>query len=132
MQTLIEIVEAVELQEARQRIPEDLRDTHPYSSTALWTYYARTHHDAEGDICNYCNMFDGKTFTGDMLRVTFPDHRWEGMDIYPDIHKTLWGKEGTCACLLIREPENSPLVYDMWNTIGVDWTEEPRKEDTQK
>lgn len=131
MQTLIEVVQAVEqaeLTEARGRIPEEYRNTHPYSSTALWTYYARTDHEAPGDSCPYCKMFDGQTFTGDMLRTTFPDHYWKGPDIYANVHKTLWNKEGTCTCLLIREPEKSPLVYDMWSRLGTDWKELPKKE----
>ena len=33
-----------------------------------------------------------------------------------------------CTCLLIREPENSPLVYDMWSRLGTDWKELPKKE----
>jgi hypothetical protein len=121
---IVQIVEAVE--KARSRIPEDLRDTHPYSVNALWTYYSRTDHDAPGDSCPYCKMFDGQTFTGDMLRATFPDHYWKGNDIYANVHKTLWGKEGTCTCLLIREPDREKLgLLEMWGSLGTDWTEKP-------
>jgi hypothetical protein len=124
--------EIISLEKAKSRIPEDLRNTHPYSAQALWTFYARTHHDPEGETCNYCSMFDGQTFTGDMLRSTFPDHYWEGSDIYPDVHKTLWGKEGTCACLLIREPGDvDELNLSLWTQLGVDWTETPKIEDIE-
>lgn len=116
--------------EARSRIPDDLKASHPYSQNALWTYYARTHHEPEGESCQYCQMFDGQTFRGDQLRTLFPDHRWEGTDIYPDVHKTLWGKEGTCACLLIREPDTMPLQLDMWADLGYDWWKlTPEKEE---
>lgn len=130
---LVEAVEATETfearQKARQRIPSYLKHTRPYSANTLWTYYERTHHDPEGETCNYCSMFSGQTFTGDMLRSTFPDHYFEGDDIYPDIHKTLWGVEGTCACLLIREPTDVPeLNLELWTSIGVDWKETPKTE----
>ena len=114
----------IAVHEARNRIPDHLKHTSPYSVNALWTFYARTHHDPEGETCNYCHMFDGQTFTGDQLRVTFPDHYWEGDDIYPDVHKTLWGREGTCACLLIREDDkwgDEPNL-SLWSDIGTDWT----------
>ena len=122
--------EPLTLEKARKRVPDDLRNTHPYSVTALWTYYNRTDHDPEGDTCIYCKMFDGQTFTGDQLRSVFPDHEWKGNDIYPNVHKTLWGKDSTCACLLIREPEDVDEVnLNMWSQLGVDWTEKPNKED---
>ena len=131
MQSLIEAVTAVEsflLDEAKTRIPEEYRKTRPYSANTLWTYYTRTDHDAPGDSCPYCKMFDGQTFTGAQIRSVFPDHYWKGPDIYVNVHKTLWNKEGTCTCLLIREPEDSPLTYDMWSQLGTDWTELPRKD----
>jgi hypothetical protein len=62
----------------------------------------------------------------------FPDHRWMGDDIYANVHKTLWGdkSDGTCGCLLIREPEGkeSPY-YSLWSSIGTDWTELPKEEE---
>lgn len=120
------------LEKARSRIPEEYRGTAPYSAFTLWTYYSRTDHDAPGDSCPYCNMFDGQTFTGDQLRTVFPDHYWKGPDIYANVHKTLWNKEGTCTCLLIREPKDSPLVYDMWSRLGTDWTEKPKNDVEEK
>jgi hypothetical protein len=130
MQSLVAAVVAVH--EARQRIPDHMKDTHPYSALALWTFYARTHHDPEGETCNYCSMFDGQTFTGAQLRSVFPDHRWEGDDIYPDVHKTLWGKEGTCACLLIREAETDKDLMpnlSLWSQIGTDWKDNKSSDD---
>ena len=124
----VQIIEEIESYEkAIKRIPEHLKDTHPYSAFALWTFYLDTHHTPEGKSCIYCEMFDGQTFTGADLRSVFPDHRWEGDDIYPDVHKTLWGKEGTCACLLIREPnDEAPPNFSLWSgTIGTDWTQTP-------
>jgi hypothetical protein len=73
-------------------------------------------------------MFDGTTFSGSQLRTVFPDHKWEGEDIYPDVHKTLWGIPDTCACLLIREPEAPKLNLNMWSGIGSGWTQEPIKD----
>jgi len=113
------------LEEATKRVPDDLKHTHPYSAFALWTYYARTDHDPPGETCPYCSMFDGQTFLGSDLRVMFPDHYWKGTDIYPDVHKTLWGKEGTCACLLIREPDDAENPnLDFWGSLDTDWNEE--------
>jgi hypothetical protein len=92
----------------------------------------RTHHEPEGESCAYCSMFDGQTFNGTQLRSVFPDHEWVGVDIYPNVHKTLWGVDGTCACLLIREPEDFELPnYSMWSQIGTDWTEKPKKEEDE-
>lgn len=127
---LIEAVEAVRVFEgAKNRIPDDLKNTHPYSAFASWTYYMRTHHEPEGDSCAYCQMFDGQTFTGDQLRSVFPDHQWDGVDIYPNVHKTLWGIDSTCSCLLIRDPEDFELPYhDRWTRLGVDWTKGPEPE----
>jgi hypothetical protein len=72
-------------------------------------------------------MFDGSTFTGSQLRTVFPDHEWVGDDIYANVHKTLWGKEGTCGCLLIREDEKwgPESNLDLWSNIGTDWTKGP-------
>ena len=129
---VVDVVKAVKearIEEARQRIPDEFKKTHPYSALALWTYYARTDHDPPGETCPYCSMFDGSTFTGDTLRITFPDHYWKGSDIYPDVHKTLWGKEGTCACLLIREPDEVDPNLDIWSSIGTDWSELPKEEE---
>ena len=112
-------VQAVE--KATKRIPTNLINTHPYRVNALWTYYLRTEHEPKGESCVYCEMFDGQTFPGSFLRVMFPDHRWEGDDIYPDVHKTLWGISGTCACLLIREPDETNINLDMYGQITVDW-----------
>lgn len=123
-QTAPEVLEAVLA--ARQRIPRELRGTHPYSANTLWTYYNRADHDPEGDTCLYCRFFDGQTFTGAQLRSVFPDHVWRGSDIYPNVHKTLWNRESTCACLLIRESEGAgenKLDLDLWTDLGTDWTE---------
>ncbi len=129
---MISAVEAVlVVQEARKRIPDDLKDTHPYSALALWTYYLRTHHEPKGDSCIYCQMFDGQTFTGAQLRSVFPDHEWVGDDIYPNVHKTLWDVEGTCSCLLIREPKEELPYYDMWSQIGTDWKQGPKQEEEE-
>jgi hypothetical protein len=120
------------LEEATKRIPDHLKDTHPYSTNALWTFYLDTEHQPEGPSCPYCLMFDGQTFTGAQLRSVFPDHRWVGDDIYANVHKTLWGDkaDGTCGCLLIREPEGKELpVFSMWSQIGTDWTELPKEEE---
>jgi hypothetical protein len=121
------------LSEARKRIPDYMRNTNPYSANALWTFYLDTEHQPEGPSCPYCKMFDGQTFTGDQLRSVFPDHRWEGDDIYANVHKTLWGdkSEGTCGCLLIREPKENTDVFDMWSQVGTDWKEQPKKEESE-
>lgn len=122
LQEAIEAVEAVEYTEAaRKRIPDHLKATHPYSVNALWTFYLDAHHQPKTESCPYCIMFDGQTFTGDQLRTVFPDHTWEGDDIRANVHETLWGTD-TCACLLIREPEDGPNIsLDMWDGIGGDW-----------
>lgn len=125
MSVLIQVVKETD---AYRRIPEHLRETHPYSSLAFWTFYLDTHHTPKGESCIYCQMFDGQTFTGSQLRSVFPDHKFEGDDIYPDVHKTLWGIEGTCACLLIREPERPKTNLNFWSGIGSGWTEEPSEE----
>jgi hypothetical protein len=124
------VVEAVRQFEARNRIPDYLKHTSPYSANALWTFYLDTEHQPEGESCIYCKMFDGQTFTGDMLRTTFPDHRWVGDDIYANVHMTLWGKDGTCGCLLIREDErwgDEPNL-SLWSQVGTDWTKGPTDE----
>ena len=127
---IIQIIEKCELEEARKRVPEDLASTHPYSANALWTFYLDTDHTPEGESCIYCKMFDGQTFTGDMLRTTFPDHEWRGSDIYANVHKTLWGKDGTCACLLIREEDpDLQVALTMWTRLGTDWTKGPTEEE---
>jgi hypothetical protein len=131
---MLKAIEAVQvilnLEEARKRVPDHLKDTHPYSANAVWTYYTRSHHDPEGDTCPYCKMFDGQTFTGAQLRSVFPDHKWEGDDIYANVHMTLWGKDGTCACLLIREPEDAEKEnFSLWSRMGTDWREEPKVEE---
>jgi len=117
------------VQEARKRIPDYMQGTRPYSALTLWTYYLRAHHEPKGDSCIYCQMFDGQTFTGSQLRSVFPDHYWDGDDIYPNVHKTLWGIDSTCSCLLIREPEDQEFPqYGMWSQIGTDWKELPKEE----
>lgn len=128
-QKLVNLVNLTQLA-AKQRIPEHLRDTSPYSANALWTYYNRTYKDAEGESCNYCLMFDGETFTGDQLRTVFPDHYFVGDDIYPNVHKTLWNRESQCTCLLIREDEKwgAEPNLSLWGQIGTDWTEQPKEE----
>jgi hypothetical protein len=144
---VIQAVEAVETHESRQyylavvkarpeltlekalkRIPEHLKDSSPYSVNALWTFYLDTEHQPEGPSCLYCKMFDGQTFTGSQLRRVFPDHKWVGDDIYANVHMTLWGKDGTCGCLLVREDDKwgSPENLSLWSQLGTDWTEKPK------
>ncbi len=123
MQALEAVLATEAVEKALKRVPESLKRTHPYSSQALWTYYLRTLREPEGESCPYCILFDGQTFLGSQLRTVFPDHKWEGDDIHPNVHMTLWGKE-TCACLLIREPEDAkPLNLQVWSQMGVDWKE---------
>ena len=119
MSHLLNLIELVQAVEARNRIPDDLKNTHPYSIFALWTYYALGDPDSK---CNYCSQFDGQTFTGADLRVMFPDHEWDGSDIYPNVHMTLWGKD-TCKCRLIREPNDEPPIhFSPWNGgVSTDW-----------
>lgn len=126
---MIDLVNLTQLA-AKQRIPADLRDTNPYSVNALWTFYLDTEHQPEGPSCIYCKMFDGQTFTGAQLRTVFPDHNWVGSDIYANVHMTLWGKDGTCGCLLIREDEkwgNEPNL-ELWSSVGTDWTKGTEEE----
>jgi hypothetical protein len=111
--------------EAAKRIPDYLKHTHPYSANAFWTYYALGDADSK---CNYCNQFDGQTFTGSQLRSVFPDHIFTGDDIYPNVHMTLWGKD-TCKCLLIREPDKPDTSLSLWTQIGTNWKEPPKKEE---
>jgi hypothetical protein len=75
-------------------------------------------------------MFDGQTFTGSQLRSVFPDHKWVGDDIYANVHMTLWGKDGTCGCLLIREDEKwtQQPNLELWSQLGTDWTQGPKTE----
>ena len=131
LQMAVQAVRVTREIDALKRIPEHMKGTAPYSANALWTFYLDTHHDPIGESCIYCKMFDGNTFTGDQLRSVFPDHYWEGDDIYPDVHKTLWGKEGTCACLLIREDEKwgPETNLSLWGWLGTNWTEEPKGEE---
>jgi hypothetical protein len=121
--------ECLMLEEASKHIPDHLKDTHPFSSNALWTFYLDTEHQPEGPSCIYCKMFDGQTFTGDMIRTTFPDYKWAGDDIYANVHMTLWGKDDTCGCLLVREDEKwgAEPNLELWTSIGTDWTEEPKQ-----
>jgi len=132
LDAVLAVQQVMDLEEATKRIPDHLKDTHPYSATALWTFYLDTEHQPEGPSCIYCKMFDGQTFTGAQLRSVFPDHRWVGDDIYANVHMTLWNRDGTCGCLLIREPENQELAnYSMWSQIGTDWTELPKEEEEE-
>ena len=129
MLAALEAVQAVQYLQLEERriIPDHLKPSHPFSALALWTYYARTHHEPKGESCVYCKMFDGQTFTGAQLRSVFPDYMWSGDDIYPNAHKTLWGVDSTCGCLLIREP-SVPEVdtnLSMWTQIGTDWIKGP-------
>jgi hypothetical protein len=114
-----------EVVKARRRIPEDLRGTSPYSAMTLWAFIVHADHDTPGKTCAYCQMFDGQTFRGDQLRTTFPDHYWKGIDIYPDVHMTLWGKPGTCGCMLIREPDGNELNLETWSSLDDDWMDNP-------
>ena len=132
MQALEVIEQVLSFEEAQKRIPTDIKATHPYSVNALWTFYLDTEHQPEGESCPYCLMFDGQTFTGSQLRNVFPDHEWMGADIYPNVHKTLWGAKRShqCGCLLIREDEKwGPTAnLDLWSQLRTDWTEEKPKE----
>jgi hypothetical protein len=125
MEVIQVINQVLSLEEATKRIPDRLKDSHPYSANAVWIFYLDTDHTPEGPSCMYCQMFDGQAFLGSDLRAMFPDHYWKGDDIYANVHKTLWGKDDTCACLLIREPSDSVDLenVDLWQgTIGTDWT----------
>ena len=132
LQAVQAVLEVQEYEKAIKRIPEHLKYTAPYSVNTLWTYYNRTYQDPVGESCNYCKMFDGQTFTGDQLRTVFPDHKWVGDDIYPNVHMTLWGKESTCSCLLIREDEKwgPDTNLNLWSQVGTDWTEQPKDEES--
>jgi hypothetical protein len=124
------VSEIISLEEAKKRIPNHMKSVKPYSAQTLWTYYNRADSDPEGETCNYCNMFDGQTFLGSDLRRMFPHHEWRGDDIYPNVHKTLWNKDSTCSCLLIREPSDTVDLerVDLWSgSISTDWTETPRE-----
>ena len=121
----IQAIDAVEVFKARQRIPKDLRGTSPYSSMTLWAFIVHADHDTAGKTCAYCEMFDGQTFRGDQLRTTFPDHYWKGIDIYPNVHMTLWGRESECGCLLIREPGGNELNLETWSSLDNDWMDNP-------
>jgi hypothetical protein len=95
------VIEAVRLFEERRLIPAHLKDTHPFSQYALWDYVALG--DLE-DECETCRNFAGQQFMGSQIRSTFPDYTWDGDDIRPNVHLTMWGKD-TCKCLLIRVME---------------------------
>jgi hypothetical protein len=126
----MQAVKIVSLVKATKRIPDYLANTYPYSSLALWTYYNRAHHDPEGESCPVCMFFDGQTFTGSQLRTVFPDHYFVGDDIYPNVHKTLWGKDDTCSCLLIREPDvSASLNLSMYSGVGGDWRDKINKKE---
>ena len=64
--------------------------------------------------CEYCEWFDGKTFTGAQLRFLFPDLKIIDRDeIHPRVHMTLWGKD-TCKCRLYRRSKDysaKPAVH---------------------
>lgn len=98
MTSPLEAVSIVLAVEARQRIPDYLKDTHPFSHYAIWDYMNLGDPESE---CEHCLRYDGKQFTGDMLRTLFPDLEFDGDDILPRVHMTLWGKD-TCKCRLIR------------------------------
>lgn len=109
MQSLIEVVNAVEaylLDEAKQRIPKELRDKDLtfFSITNLYRYMGLS----DGKLCNQCAQYDGQTITGAELRSLFP---WLEVDsaniIYPRVHPN-------CRCLLIRyTPENSDVYSQL-------------------
>jgi len=132
MLSAVEAVQAVlSFEEARERVPDHLKKSHPYSALALWTFYLDTHHQPEGESCMYCLMFDGQSFTGSQLRTVFPDHEWEGDDIYANVHRTLWGEKAnhTCGCLLVREADpEAQTNLSIWTGLGVDWKEQPKTE----
>jgi hypothetical protein len=95
----IEAVQAVlTLEEARRLIPDHLKDTHPFSATAIYDYLALGDYDTE---CEWCKKYAGQQFAGNQIRAMFPDYSWDGDDIRPNVHMTLWGKD-TCKCLLVR------------------------------
>lgn len=99
MSSPVEVVGIVlAVQEARKRIPDNLKHTHPFSHYAVWDYMNLGDPQSE---CEHCLRYDGKQFTGDMLRTYFPDLMFDGEDILPRVHVTLWGKD-TCKCRLIR------------------------------
>ena len=108
--SVINIVKAVDLAEAKSRIPASLKGKSFFSMFDVWTYIAEGPLDTN---CPKCMELDAQDFTGTYLRAMFPDLVILDEDtIYPNVHMTLWGKD-TCKCILRRtnEPYDSLDLY---------------------
>ncbi len=105
MQTLIEVIEAVETyqaQEAKSRIPPELKGQTFFSINNLYHYFGIS----DDKLCDQCQQYDGETIVGSELRKLFPYLTIDTENIiYPNVHPN-------CRCLLIRlTPENSPELF---------------------
>jgi hypothetical protein len=73
------------------------------AETRGWMYVAIV----DDDTCDTCLDNENQlVYTDSELEDEFPDMRRVGPDeIYPNVHMTLWGKDGTCRCRLFRYGE---------------------------
>lgn len=58
----------------------------------------------DDDTCETCLDNENQlVYTDDEIEDEFPDrHVLSDNEIYPNVHMTLWGKDGTCRCRLFR------------------------------
>ena len=97
-QEAVQLVEAVQLFEARKRKHWVYKTTTFYSKMDLWHYVL----EAGADHCEHCLKQADQIVLGSALRGMFPDHTVKSRDhIYVNYHMTLWGKP-TCKCYLYR------------------------------
>ncbi len=90
--SMVEAVEAVEDHEAKQRIPDNLKDRTFFGANDHWIY----HTEDDDRVCSDCKMFDGALFTGEDLRRMLPDLDVVGGDMMMvNIHPS-------CRCFLVR------------------------------
>jgi hypothetical protein len=103
---LLQIVNAVEQYEAKQRIPPEHKGTSFFSAFDLWQYIAIT----DDRTCKYCMDYDRNILFGTDLRLNFPDLEIINDDqILPRLHMTLWGAD-TCRCTILRVTDLSDYI----------------------
>jgi hypothetical protein len=101
--TMINAVLAVQaVIEARQRIPQELKDQGLsfFSINDLYHYFGL----ADDKLCDACQQYDGETLNGAELRRLFPFMEIDSENIiYPKVHPN-------CRCMIIRLKQDDPLL----------------------
>jgi hypothetical protein len=101
--------------EAKKRLPKELEGKGMFSAMTVWHYQSE---NDKGNICPFCDAFNGKDFLGSAIRTAFPDLMViDAYQIYVNYHMTLWGKS-TCYCYLWREEEPSAQT-DLYNASTI-------------